>query len=65
MTKHGIKPSLSKSQHTRVMRNGLDNIRGTMHGKGEWKTGIDFSCEVIFIPLVVYFITEAEGMFRS
>ena len=23
MTKHGIKPSLSKSQHARVMENGL------------------------------------------
>ena len=27
MTKHGIKPSLSKSQHATVTKNGLDNIR--------------------------------------
>ena len=34
-TKHGIKPSLSKSQHTGVMKNGLDNIRRTRQCTGE------------------------------
>ena len=29
ITKHGIKPSLSKSQHAGVTKNGLDNIGRT------------------------------------
>ena len=29
VTKHSIKPSLSKSQHAGVTKNGLDNIRRT------------------------------------
>ena len=36
MTKHGIKPSFSKRQHTRVTKNGLDNIRGTRQCMGIW-----------------------------
>ena len=39
MTKHGIKPSLSKSQHTRVTKNGLDNIRGTRQCTGKESGG--------------------------
>ena len=35
MTTHGIKPSLSKSQHARVTKNGLDNIRGTRQCTGK------------------------------
>ena len=43
MTKHGIKPSLSKSQHTRVTKNGLDNIRGTRQctGKASGRLGLN------------------------
>ena len=40
MTKHGIKPSLSKSQHTRVTKNGLDNIRGTRQCTGKESGGL-------------------------
>ena len=39
MTKHGIKPSLSKSLHTRVTKNGLDNIRGTRQCTGKESGG--------------------------
>ena len=35
MSKHGIKPSLSKSQHTRVTKNGLGNIRRTRQCTGK------------------------------
>ena len=43
MTKHGIKPSLSKSQHTGVTKNGLDNIRGTRQctGKESGRPGLN------------------------
>ena len=45
MTKHGIKPSLSKSQHARVTKNGLDNIRGTRQctGKKSGRLGLKYS----------------------
>ena len=43
MTKHGIKPSLSESQEARVMKNGLDNIRGTRQctGKESGRPGLN------------------------
>ena len=54
MIKHGIKPSLSKSQHAGVTKNGLDNIRTRQcTGKESGRQGLNHvanagqkSCEV-------------------
>ena len=43
LTKHGIKPSLSKSQHAGITKNGLDNIRktGQCMGKESGRLGLN------------------------
>ena len=43
MTKHDIKTSLSKNQHARVTKNGLDNIRWTRQctGKESGRLGVN------------------------
>ena len=43
ITKHGIKPSLSKNQHAGVTKNSLDNIRRTRQctGKESGRPGLN------------------------